>query len=878
MTTELSVSPGGNIPNGGGTVGGAGAPFQNKFLQMNLSLDNARLNNVTGLLKPNPYAEVIVDGKPPKKTETCKSSYHPKWQSDFTVVVTPYSKIVFRVYDHSILKKDALLGDCCLDLYSLLKKHCGRCQNTELALDLKSNDSKNGQGNEVNVGSLHIRVDGLNVDLRQFPAASPPVLSVLSSSPSPVVSPVVSSVVSPPSPEAPRSCDNQRRALLPSISGRRSAGPGEVCQGAVEGDGGHLPPIKTPSPSSESGPTPPVSSERRVTLPPISDSARQNLTNGVVPPPTAAAPSNANVGVSGPAEHEEPLPPGWEMRCDQYGRKYYVDHNTRSTTWERPQPLPPGWEMRRDPRGRVYYVDHNTRQTTWQRPNTDRLQQMASWQGERARVMQMKNQRFLYPEQGRQAEDDPLGPLPDGWEKRVEPNGRVYFVNHKNRTTQWEDPRTQGQLQEEPLPTGWEMRYTEDGVRYFVDHNTRSTTFDDPRPGASKEGPKGAYGVPAQYERSFRWKLSQFRYLCQSNALPSHIKLSVSRTSLFEDSFHQIMRLPAYELRRRLYIIFRGEEGLDYGGVAREWFFTVSHEVLNPMYCLFEYANKNNYSLQINPASYVNPDHLHYFKFIGRFIAMALYHGKFIYSGFTMPFYKRMLNRKLTMKDIDHIDPEFYNSLIWVRDNNVEECGLEMFFSVDFELLGEIKPHELKPGGADIAVTEENKEEYLNLVTEWRMTRGIEEQTKAFLDGFNEVVPLEWLQYFDERELELMLCGMQEIDVEDWQKNTIYRHYAKTSKQVQWFWSFVKSADNETRSRLLQFVCGTCRVPVGGFGELMGSNGPQRFCIEKVGKDSWLPRSHTCFNRLDLPPYKSYDQLVEKLTYAIEETEGFGQE
>ena len=102
---------------------------------------------------------------------------------------------------------------------------------------------------------------------------------------------------------------------------------------------------------------------------------------------------------------------------------------------------------------------------------------------------------------------------------------------------------------------------------------------------------------------------------------------------------------------------------------------------------------------------------------------MALYHGKFIYSGFTMPFYKRMLNRqvvtteiilfslvtgvldrKLTMKDIESIDPEFYNSLIWVRDNNIEDCALEMFFSVDFELLGEIKPHDLKPGGADIQV------------------------------------------------------------------------------------------------------------------------------------------------------------------------------
>jgi atrophin-1 interacting protein 5 (WW domain-containing E3 ubiquitin protein ligase 1) len=205
------------------------------------------------------------------------------------------------------------------------------------------------------------------------------------------------------------------------------------------------------------------------------------------------------------------------------------------------------------------------------------------------KVLEMKNQRFLYPDssqsanggqnsgpngQGRSpsAEDDPLGPLPDGWEKRVEPSGRVYFVNHKNRTTQWEDPRTQGQLKpEEPLPPGWEMRFTEERVPYFVDHNTRTTTFVDPRPSHSGAAgaAMGAYGVPVQYERSFRWKLSQFRYLCTSNAMPSHIKLSVARQTLFEDSFHQIMRLPAFELRRRLYIIFRGEEGLDYGGVAR---------------------------------------------------------------------------------------------------------------------------------------------------------------------------------------------------------------------------------------------------------------------------------------------------------------------
>lgn len=93
-------------------------------------------------------------------------------------------------------------------------------------------------------------------------------------------------------------------------------------------------------------------------------------------------------------------------------------------------------------------------------------------------------------------------------------SGRVYFVNHKNRTTQWEDPRTQGQeiseLDDYNLPDGWEIRYTEDNKRYFVDHNTKTTTFEDPRPGAPK-GPKGVYGVPRAYERSFKWKISQFR-------------------------------------------------------------------------------------------------------------------------------------------------------------------------------------------------------------------------------------------------------------------------------------------------------------------------------------------------------------------------------
>uniref|UniRef100_A0A8C9N3Q5 HECT-type E3 ubiquitin transferase n=1 Tax=Serinus canaria TaxID=9135 RepID=A0A8C9N3Q5_SERCA len=544
------------------------------------------------------------------------------------------------------------------------------------------------------------------------------------------------------------------------------------------------------------------------------------------------------------------LPPGWEQRELPNGRVYYVDHNNKTTTWERP--LPPGWEKRVDPRGRYYYVDHNTRTTTWQRPTAEYVRNYEQWQSQRNQLqgaMQHFSQRFLY-----QFSRDLA--CPEGL------SGEPFLAIRM--------------IQEPPLPPGWEMKYTNESVRYFVDHNTRTTTFKDPRPGFESGSKHG--GSPGAYDRSFRWKYHQFRFLCHSNALPSHVKISVSRQTLFEDSFQQIMNMKPYDLRRRLYIIMRGEEGLDYGGIAREWFFLLSHEVLNPMYCLFEYAGKNNYCLQINPASSINPDHLTYFRFIGRFIAMALYHGKFIDTGFTLPFYKRMLNKRPTLKDLESIDPEFYNSIVWTKENSLEECGLELYFIQDMEILGKVTTHELKEGGESIRVTEENKEEYIMLLTDWRFTRGVEEQTKAFLDGFNEVVPLEWLRYFDEKELELMLCGMQEIDMNDWQKNTIYRHYTKNSKQIQWFWQVVKEMDNEKRIRLLQFVTGTCRLPVGGFAELIGSNGPQKFCIDKVGKETWLPRSHTCFNRLDLPPYKSYEQLKEKLLYAIEETEGFGQE
>lgn len=87
---------------------------------------------------------------------------------------------------------------------------------------------------------------------------------------------------------------------------------------------------------------------------------------------------------------------------------------------------------------------------------------------------------------------------------------------------------------------------------------------------------------------------------------------------------------------------------------------------------------------------------------------------------------------------------------------------------------------------------------------------------------------------------------------------------------IQWFWKCVRSWPPERKSRLLQFATGTSRIPVNGFKDLQGSDGPRRFTIEKSGDPSQLPKSHTCFNRIDLPPYKDYASLEQKLTLAVE--------
>ncbi|XP_015179970.1 PREDICTED: E3 ubiquitin-protein ligase SMURF1 [Polistes dominula] len=561
-----------------------------------------------------------------------------------------------------------------------------------------------------------------------------------------------------------------------------------------------------------------------------------------------------------------------------------------------PTDLPRGYEMRKTQQGQVYFYHVPTGTSTWHDP----------------RIPRDLPANELTTE---------LGPLPSGWEMRQTQSGRVYFVDHNNRTTQFTDPRLSSQIISNLLnrrqnnstnnqvsgnPNNSPAATNESvAVETPVSSIPPQISTNQQRPrienGSNNNSPTLETSTPPtqtvsdlpkelmesellpKYKRDLVAKLKCLR--AELNALQpqsGHCRLEVSRNEIFEESYRLIMKMRPKDMRKRLMVKFRGEEGLDYGGVAREWLYLLSHEMLNPQYGLFQYSRDDNYTLQINPDSGINPEHLSYFHFAGRIIGIAVFHGHHIDGGFTTPFYKMLLNKAITLSDIEGVDPELHRSLTWMLENSIDGV-LDATFSVEHSSFGVLKNHELKPGGKDIQVTEENKREYVRLYVNYRFMRGIEQQFLALQKGFHELIPPSLLRPFDERELELVIGGLGTIDINDWKLHTRLKHCTPDTPVVKWFWQIVESYGEEMRARLLQFVTGSSRVPLQGFKALQGStgaSGPRLFTIHAVDAPSEnLPKAHTCFNRIDIPQsYPCYQKMLDKLTQAVEETCGFAVE
>lgn len=370
----------------------------------------------------------------------------------------------------------------------------------------------------------------------------------------------------------------------------------------------------------------------------------------------------------------------------------------------------------------------------------------------------------------------------------------------------------------------------------------------------------------------------------QHTHLPSApLRISVRRAYLLEDSYNQLRMRSNQDLHGHLTVQFQGEEGIDAGGLTREWYQLLARVIFDKGALLFTTVG-NESTFQPNPNSVYQTEHLSYFKFVGRVVAKALFDGQLLDVYFTRSFYKHILGVKVTYHDIEAIDPGYYKNLKWMLENDVSDI-LDLTFSIDADeekhILyekTEVTDCELIPGGRNVRVTEENKHEYVDLVAEHRLTTAIRPQINAFMESFNGLVPRELISIFNDKELELLISGLPEIDFEDLKANTEYNGYTSASPVVQWFWEVVQSFSKEDMARLLQFISGTSKVPLEGFKALQGISGIQKFQIHKAyGSRERLPSAHTCFNQLDLPEYSSKEQLQERLLLAIHEaSEGFG--
>ncbi|XP_046367901.1 E3 ubiquitin-protein ligase HECW2-like isoform X1 [Haliotis rufescens] len=585
------------------------------------------------------------------------------------------------------------------------------------------------------------------------------------------------------------------------------------------------------------------------------------------------------------ADGEKELPRGWEMKFDRTGKAFFIDHAYRTTTFIDPRlptdipPINPDFLQTPIPRGPSRAARNDPLRLDApvpppRQPVADTVIPTDYVQASKPTPYNEKVVLFL-----RQPSIDDI--LKDTF-PQYSSNNVLKEKIHKIRSHGTDAlDRLCNDIDLTILLSVFEneiMSYVPPTVTPRLAQAHEGVTQGSPQGSPVQRAPAR---VPAPYKRDFQAKLRNFYRKLESKGFgqgPGKLKLTVRRDHVLEDAFNKIMSTPKKELQKsKLYITFAGEEGLDYGGPSREFFFLLSRELFNPYYGLFEYSANDTYTVQISPMSAFVENAHEWFRFAGRVLGLALVHQYLLDAFFTRPFYKALLRVPWSLEDVETIDAEFYQSLLWIKDNDITDVDLDITFSVSEEVFGQVTERELRPNGKNLPVTERNKKEYIEKMVKWRLERGVTEQTDSLIRGFHEVIESRLVSLFDARELELVIAGTVEIDISDWRRNTEYRSgYHDQHTVIQWFWMAIEKFNNERRLRLLQFVTGTSSIPYEGFSALRGSNGPRKFCIEKWGKQTSLPRAHTCFNRLDLPPYSSSESLFEKLVMAVEETSTFG--
>lgn len=379
------------------------------------------------------------------------------------------------------------------------------------------------------------------------------------------------------------------------------------------------------------------------------------------------------------------------------------------------------------------------------------------------------------------------------------------------------------------------------------------------------------------FPRKYAWFLERVARLARSWE-DGRIKLRVHRANVLVESMEQLLGIQVEHLRFPLRIEFVGEAGVDAGGLQREWFSLLFSQLLDDDLGLFLACQDGARSVAINPSSVeCTADHLLYFRGAGRLMGRALLEGQPMPARLCLPILKHLLGVPITFSDLQFVDPALYRSLHWLRDaerSDEEVASLELTFAVDEPRDdGTVDTIDLAPDGRNVPVTKANVAAFVHAKLRYVVLDRYAEQLQALSLGLFEVVPQEALMVFDYHELELVLCGLPEIDVDDWKRNTQAQPPSfADAPVVAWFWDAVTRMGHDERARLLQFCTGSSRVPVQGFKALTSYDG--RLCAFALrplpGQTRGFPRVHTCFNRVELPMYATAKELEDALASVLE--------
>lgn len=355
--------------------------------------------------------------------------------------------------------------------------------------------------------------------------------------------------------------------------------------------------------------------------------------------------------------------------------------------------------------------------------------------------------------------------------------------------------------------------------------------------------------------------------------------LEVDRNHILRDTVDRLMKIDPQEMKKPLRVKFKGEDGLDAGGVKKEFFQLLSAQLFSVEYGMFEpyeekdliWFRKLSKSKQRNDTD---------FTMVGALIGLAIYNSTLLDVNFPVLLWRILLDKMPDSPGLDELaelDPAYARSLRQMLD--YKEDDFEDVFCATFEVTrkldGKTRNVELMQGGADLSVTRENVEEYVKLVCKYHTVDSIRDYAKPLLDGFHLVIArgLASLSLFQPSELELAAVGSRELDFDDLEYAATYEGgYTAKHPTIFWFWRVAKAMSAEEKQKLMSFATGSPRAPVGGLKSTV-------FKIQRNGPDSdRLVSSSTCFNTLLLPDYASEKKLKAKLLQSIEHNMGFGNE